>query len=189
MTIVTHELDKIHSSYNNRLKYDKLIPCNCKTCKNTQNPHFYKFEKLKERLNNGKMAIECGNSPYYEVNIQSLIDDAIDKDKSRNFVQPKDSTNYTINNYTDSVININDNDVIGSQTIAEKFVNDQSRNIENKNGNVVGNVLGDESNIRNKVKANSPQPKVYPQPKRKVTANSSQPKISPQPKREEAKKF
>ncbi len=26
MTIVTHEFDKIHSSYNNRLKYNKLIP-------------------------------------------------------------------------------------------------------------------------------------------------------------------
>ena len=37
MTIVTHELDKIHSSYNNRLKYNQLIPCNCNICQNNQN--------------------------------------------------------------------------------------------------------------------------------------------------------
>ncbi|MDE5108607.1 MAG: GTPase, partial [Trichodesmium sp. St17_bin3_1_1] len=78
MTIVTHELDKIHSSYNNRLKYNQLIPCNCATCKNSQNPHFYKREKLKERISNGRQKIECGNYPYYKVNIKSLIDDVID---------------------------------------------------------------------------------------------------------------
>ncbi|NEP80618.1 MAG: GTPase [Okeania sp. SIO3B3] len=200
MTIVIHELDKIHGSYNNRLKYNKLIPCNCATCNNSQNPYFYNFRELKERISHQKYTTECGKPPYHQVNVLSLIDDVINKDKSRNFVQPKDSTNYTINNYTDSVININDNDVIGSQTITEKFVNDQSRKIENKNGNVVGNVLGDESKIAAKVTANSHPPKVPPQPKRKVAGNSPQPKVSPQrkrkvtgnspqPKREEPKKF
>ncbi|NER03418.1 MAG: GTPase, partial [Okeania sp. SIO3C4] len=104
MTIVTHELEKIHSSYNNRLKYNKLIPCNCKTCKNTQNPHFYKFEKLKERLNNGKMTIECGNSPYYEVNIRSLIDDAIDSHKYEKNSQLSHSLNIDIGGNFDEVI-------------------------------------------------------------------------------------
>ena len=40
---------------------------------------------------------------------------------------------------------------------AEKFLNDQSQKIENKNGNVTGNVLGDRSNIAAKVTGNSPQ--------------------------------
>ena len=177
MTIVTHELDKIHSSYNNRLKYNKLIPCNCETCNNNQNPYFYNFRELKERISHQKYTTECGKPPYNQVNVLSLIDDVVGKDRSRNFLQPKDSTNYTINNYTDSVININDNDVIGNQSIAEKFVNDQSKKIENKNGNVVENVLGDEGNFRDKVIVNSPPPKVSPQRKRKVKANSTQAKI------------
>ncbi|WP_255502457.1 COR domain-containing protein [Okeania sp. KiyG1] len=183
MTIVTHELDKIHSSYNDRLKYNKLIPCNCTTCHNNQNPYFYNFKELKERISHGKYTAECGKPPYHTVEVLSLIGDVIEIERSSSFLQPENSTNYTINNYTDSVININDNDVIGNQTIAEKFVNDQSRKIENKNGNVVGNVLGDEGNIRNKVTGNSPQPKVSPQRKRKVTTNSPQPKISSQRKR------
>ncbi|MDY7002640.1 MAG: COR domain-containing protein [Cyanobacteriota bacterium] len=183
MTIVTHELDKIHGSYNNRLKYNKLIPCNCATCNNNQNPYFYNFTELKERISHQKYTTECGKPPYHTVKVLSLIDDVIKTDESRIFLQPKDSTNYTINNYTGSVININDNDFISGQTIAEKFVNDQSKKIENKNGNVLGNVLGDESNFRDKVTGNSPQPKVSPQRKRKVTGNSPQPKISPQRKR------
>ena len=78
MTIVTHELDKIHNSYNNRLKYNQLIPCNCSTCKNNQNPHFYKREKLKEWVTNGRLKANCDNYPYEEVDIRSLIDDVID---------------------------------------------------------------------------------------------------------------
>ncbi|NEQ39708.1 MAG: hypothetical protein F6K40_27040 [Okeania sp. SIO3I5] len=58
MTIVTHEFEKIHSSYNNRLKYHKLIPCNCAGCQNIQEPYFYKFSELKERINYQNYIIE-----------------------------------------------------------------------------------------------------------------------------------
>ena len=98
MTIVIHELDKIHSSYNNRLKYDKLIPCNCAACNNNQNPYFYKFKELKERISHGKYTTECGKPPYHQVNVSRLIDDVIDRGRGRNFLE------------------FNDNDFIGTPT-------------------------------------------------------------------------
>ncbi len=85
MTIVTHELDKIHDSYN-RLKYNKLIPCNCVTCKDTQEPHFYTLENLRNRLAKQKYDVECDIS-YEKANVLSLIDDVIDKDKERLLVE------------------------------------------------------------------------------------------------------
>mgnify|MGYP000034624198 CR=1 FL=1 len=80
MTLVTYLLDKIHSSYNNRLKYNHLFPCTCAACKNSQNPHFYKLEKLKEWIRNGRLKTTCENHPYNEVNIKSLIDNVINID-------------------------------------------------------------------------------------------------------------
>ena len=77
MTIFTHELDKINNSYK-RLNYQKLIPCNCSACKNSQNPHAYEYKKLLERFANKKLTIECGNPPYHEVQVFGLIDNAID---------------------------------------------------------------------------------------------------------------
>ncbi|MEH2360237.1 COR domain-containing protein [Nostoc sp.] len=85
MTIVTHELDKIHDSYKG-LKYNKLIPCNCFTCKDIQEPHFYKLENLRNRLAKQKYDIECDIS-YEKVNVLSLIDDVIDRRKERLFVE------------------------------------------------------------------------------------------------------
>ncbi|MGJ5632248.1 COR domain-containing protein, partial [Nostoc sp. CALU 1950] len=85
MTIVTHELDKIHDSYK-RLKYNKLIPCNCETCKDNQEPHFYKLENLRNRLAKQKYDVECDIS-FEKVNVLSLIDDVIDKDKERLLVE------------------------------------------------------------------------------------------------------
>ena len=77
MTIVTHELDKINDSYK-RLKYQKLIPCNCDFCKNSQHPYAYEFKELLERLDFGKLTIECGQRPYHEVQVFSLIANSID---------------------------------------------------------------------------------------------------------------
>jgi internalin A len=76
LTVVTHELDKIHNSYKRLAdKYQKLIPCNCNACGGSQNPHFYEFTNLKRRYENRKYNVECDIS-YESVNVLGLIDDS-----------------------------------------------------------------------------------------------------------------
>jgi hypothetical protein len=77
MTVVTYELDDIHSAYK-RLKYSKLIPCNCAKCKNNQEPHFYPFEVLQQFVDDGQEGIQCQKS-YQMVDVRGLIDDVIEK--------------------------------------------------------------------------------------------------------------
>jgi internalin A len=74
LTIVSYELDKLHTPFH-RLKFDKLIPCNCATCRAEQEPYFYRLEILKTRLKHGKGVIECDKPPFETVQIQPLIDD------------------------------------------------------------------------------------------------------------------
>ncbi|QHG18652.1 COR domain-containing protein [Nostoc sp. ATCC 53789] len=97
MTIVTHELDKIHDSYT-RLKYNKLIPCNCDTCKDNQEPHFYLFEELRQFIADKQDQIQCRKKPYKMVNVLGLIDDVMDKHQ---FIQQEEirrsGDNYYIN--------------------------------------------------------------------------------------------
>jgi internalin A len=80
LEVITHKLDEIHQSYE-RLRVKKMIPCNCSVCKNTQNPHFYDFDELRERMANNKQTVECKKRPYNEVNVLSLIDDTIGREK------------------------------------------------------------------------------------------------------------
>ncbi len=75
LTIITHDLDKIHRSYS-KLKYQKLIPCNCHQCKPSLEPYFYSFERLKQFLADGQASIQCQLS-YQMVDVLSLIDDVI----------------------------------------------------------------------------------------------------------------
>ncbi len=94
MTIVTYELDKIHSSYA-RLKHNKLIPCNCAMCKSNQEPHFYRLETLRRFVDNRRDLIQCEMS-FEMVDVRRLIDDVIDKrelidgvfDKHKVSIQP-----------------------------------------------------------------------------------------------------
>jgi internalin A len=81
LTIVTREFDKIHDLYPRlKEKYQKLIPCNCKICKGSQSPHFYKFSDLKRRHENRRNTVECEIS-YENVNVLSLIDDVGERSK------------------------------------------------------------------------------------------------------------
>jgi internalin A len=74
LTSIRHEFNKIHDSYE-KLRYQELIPCNCPTCKGSQNPHAYELNKLHKRLEYHTDTIECDNPPYHKVNVRSLIDD------------------------------------------------------------------------------------------------------------------
>ncbi|MEM9543525.1 MAG: COR domain-containing protein, partial [Cyanobacteria bacterium P01_E01_bin.42] len=74
LTTIRYEFNKIHKTYE-RLKYNILVPCNCMVCTDNQNPHFYIYDKLIERISNKKKTIECGNPPYDDVKISGLIDD------------------------------------------------------------------------------------------------------------------
>ncbi len=84
---VTHELDKIHDSYQ-RLKYNKLIPCNCQECKLSQEPHFYRFEILHNFEAKGENEIQCQQSCKM-VNVRSLIQNALDEKQLENYNKKK----------------------------------------------------------------------------------------------------
>ena len=73
MTIVIHELGKIHHSYNN-LKYDKLVPCNCNNCRESSIPYFYPFKVLQKFKADKQPNIQC-QKYYIMVDVLSLIED------------------------------------------------------------------------------------------------------------------
>ncbi len=77
MAIVIYELDQIHASYR-RLKYSKLIPCNCSACKDNPEPHFYPYEILRKFAEDRQNRIQCQKS-YQMVEVRGLIDDVIDR--------------------------------------------------------------------------------------------------------------
>ena len=79
---IRHEFTRIHDSYGDRLRYQEYIPCNCPTCKGSQNPHDYALSKLHDRLKNDRHEIECDIS-YTMVNVRGLIDDAGGTEPSR----------------------------------------------------------------------------------------------------------
>ncbi|MDZ8264638.1 COR domain-containing protein, partial [Nostoc sp. ChiQUE01b] len=75
LTVITHELDKIHKSYE-RLKYQTLVPCNCESCKDSQTPHFYRQEVLYKFRDNNRYQIQCQDSGDM-VDVRRLIDDVL----------------------------------------------------------------------------------------------------------------
>ncbi|MBE9103954.1 leucine-rich repeat domain-containing protein [Nostoc cf. edaphicum LEGE 07299] len=75
MAVVTHELEKIHNSYE-RLQPKTLVPCNCETCKNLPLPYSYSLDSLKKRLNASRYQIECENS-FEMIEVRKLIDDVM----------------------------------------------------------------------------------------------------------------
>ena len=77
LEIVTHELDKIHDSFH-RLKYQQLIPCNCNVCRDSQDPHPYQLDILKNFISNNQAEIQCQKG-FGMVSVYALIDDIGDR--------------------------------------------------------------------------------------------------------------
>lgn len=75
LVAVMDDLDEIHDSFK-RLKYDKLIPCNCNECKNNQEPHFYLHETLLNFIEKRIDEIQCGKSGNM-IHVRRLVDDII----------------------------------------------------------------------------------------------------------------
>jgi internalin A len=78
LNIVSYELDKINNNYK-RLKNNckKLIPCHCDTCKQLQEPNFFDYDELKERIAYKFYYIECRKPPFNKVNILKLIGNVV----------------------------------------------------------------------------------------------------------------
>ncbi|MDA0867804.1 MAG: TIR domain-containing protein, partial [Cyanobacteria bacterium] len=83
LSAITHEIEKIHHSFNssdnpaeNRLRYKTLIPCNCPTCKGSQTPHNYAYDRLQKFLGDRQYQIQCQES-YKMVEVRSLLDDIL----------------------------------------------------------------------------------------------------------------
>ncbi len=91
LTIVMHELDKIHSTYK-RLRYDKLVPCNCEVCKGKKEPYFYKWDALQKFVEDKQDRIQCQQS-YKMISVRGLMDDIVgwqyDKDADDRMVMKR----------------------------------------------------------------------------------------------------
>ncbi|MGE0085250.1 MAG: COR domain-containing protein [Desulfococcaceae bacterium] len=75
MTLISEKFDQINAQYE-KMKWEKLIPCNCHECKTKEEPYFYELKDLKRRIEKNRQEVECGIS-YEMVNVRSLIDDVI----------------------------------------------------------------------------------------------------------------
>jgi internalin A len=70
---IRREFKKIHDSYNDHLKYQELVPCNCSECKDSQSPHVYPLEVLHKSLKRENHRVQCQTS-FNMVSVQGLID-------------------------------------------------------------------------------------------------------------------
>jgi len=80
-------LDGMNASYNNKLKFDKWIPCNCSTCSNIippGEPTIFSFEKLRKYAKN-REKIKCDES-FEMISAEALIDSVIDSQKDEKLV-------------------------------------------------------------------------------------------------------
>jgi len=81
LTEIMAKFDELHKGFQ-RLKLDRLIPCNCKTCQESNNPSFYTLDEIKKRISREKETIECGES-YEDVSVAGLLGDVIDLQQLR----------------------------------------------------------------------------------------------------------
>ncbi|MGG6266428.1 leucine-rich repeat domain-containing protein [Leptolyngbya sp. AN03gr2] len=77
LTVINHQFEEIHASFDDRLNYDTLIPCNCNICKSSKTPFTFPLDRLYTCLDRGRYQIECHESGE-DVQVRGLIDGVIE---------------------------------------------------------------------------------------------------------------
>ena len=76
LAVIRDCFDQLHRPLNN-LKPVEILPCNCEVCAKSKDPHPFKYEVIKRRLNNPDVFEICDISDA-KVNRRTLYADAID---------------------------------------------------------------------------------------------------------------
>jgi len=85
MTIILEEIDKINEKFQD-IKVEKHVPCNCRNCYNSNDPTFYEYSDLKDRLrvnNPNSLKIQCKNLQYDFVDVKLLMESIVILDKKK----------------------------------------------------------------------------------------------------------
>jgi internalin A len=83
LTIIRNEIVGIHYEwFDNRLKYEELVPCVCDVCRLQDDKTFYKLNELEARLRNNKSTVECRNEPFNDVSVRQLLEGVFIENKN-----------------------------------------------------------------------------------------------------------
>ncbi len=72
LQVIIYHFDNILKPFK-KLTHEKLVPCNCDTCKNSDVPHFYKFRHVLNAKEKNKKQIECPINFNY-AHVEELIE-------------------------------------------------------------------------------------------------------------------
>jgi internalin A len=129
LTIIRNEIVGIHYEwFDNRLKYEELVPCVCDVCKHSDNKQFYRLSVLENALMKGK-DVQCQTS-FEPVNTRELVEGiyivSVNKHEQRG------DGNIIISNVDGSNISISTNKDINNSTIGNSIKQTNNSNELNK---------------------------------------------------------
>lgn len=74
LTLIAADLDALNDSFGAlRDKVEKKIPCVCSQCRQSTQPFFYDYARLKKRREKGRLLVECEDS-FEKVEVTALLD-------------------------------------------------------------------------------------------------------------------
>ena len=81
LSIIDKTFDDLHSDFEGlkSVPPERMIPCNCPLCINSDKPHFYRYSNLLKRKENGVLEVQCDES-FQQVSVLSLIENIFGKE-------------------------------------------------------------------------------------------------------------
>lgn len=75
LSVVAADLEAINDGFHGlRNKVDKLIPCDCPQCSACKTPHLFEEKRLRKRVEDRELKIECPISYKKDVDVLALLD-------------------------------------------------------------------------------------------------------------------
>jgi Leucine-rich repeat (LRR) protein len=81
LDFIRNEIEDIHRTWFPQIKYDERAPCNCEYCLNSNQPNFFEWSKLSQRVEENRQTIECDNVRIKDVPVLPLLEGYTGKER------------------------------------------------------------------------------------------------------------
>ncbi|WP_108801834.1 COR domain-containing protein [Aquimarina sp. Aq107] len=130
ISIISSEIDKLNSSYDG-INVEKLVPCNCKACVDSDEPHFYNYNNIIDHIKYGKYLIGCLKPPFETVHVNGLLDNYEYDNTNSLSDQSKETKNFNFGSGSINTIYYNDkkglNNIEGAEQIRESLIKNERK--------------------------------------------------------------
>jgi len=93
---IREAIEALHKKWFPNIAFERMVPCICEICKDTESPTFFEYKELLQYQEEGEVNIKCKNRRLKNVNVRELLEGIFDEKEIEEQSRHREGNTYNI---------------------------------------------------------------------------------------------